>query len=165
MKANPFSRSSSKKVNAGMNVVPYIDVMLVLLVIFMVTAPMLTTGVDINLPKAQTKAIEQGTQMPVIVSLDANGDLYLSYQDKTDEPMSQRELINTLTDLQKLPEYQAEDGKSNMNVMVNADQDNNYGDVMILMAKLQQAGIQKVGLLTAPPSANKSQKKQKQTDE
>lgn len=159
MKANPFSRPT-KKVNAGMNVVPYIDVMLVLLVIFMVTAPMLTTGVDIDLPKAKTKAIEQGRQMPIIVSLDAKGDLYLSYQDQTDEPMSENKLIKTLTRLQALPEYQA-DGKSNMNVMVNADARNNYGDVMKLMAKLQQAGIQKVGLLTASPDDKKANTKEK----
>lgn len=159
MKANPFSRPT-KKVNAGMNVVPYIDVMLVLLVIFMVTAPMLTTGVDIDLPKAKTKAIEQGRQMPIIVSLDAKGDLYLSYQDQTDEPMSESKLIKTLTRLQALPEYQA-DGKSNMNVMVNADARNNYGDVMKLMAKLQQAGIQKVGLLTASPDDKKANTKEK----
>lgn len=157
MKANPFSRPA-KKLNAGMNVVPYIDVMLVLLVIFMVTAPMLTTGVDIDLPKAKTKAIEQGRQMPVIVSLDAKGDLYLSYQDKTDEAMSENQLIKTLTKLQSLPEYQAE-GKSNMMVMVNADARNNYGDVMKLMAKLQQAGIQKVGLLTASPENKPKSKK------
>lgn len=160
MKANPFSRPT-KKVNAGMNVVPYIDVMLVLLVIFMVTAPMLTTGVDIDLPKAKTKAIEQGRQMPIIVSLDAKGDLYLSYQDQTDEPMSESKLIKTLTRLQALPEYQADDGKSNMNVMVNADARNNYGDVMKLMAKLQQAGIQKVGLLTASPDDKKASTKEK----
>lgn len=160
MKANPFSRPT-KKVNAGMNVVPYIDVMLVLLVIFMVTAPMLTTGVDIDLPKAKTKAIEQGRQMPIIVSLDAKGDLYLSYQDQTDEPMSENKLIKTLTRLQALPEYQADDGKSNMNVMVNADARNNYGDVMKLMAKLQQAGIQKVGLLTASPDDKKANTKEK----
>lgn len=160
MKANPFSRPT-KKVNAGMNVVPYIDVMLVLLVIFMVTAPMLTTGVDIDLPKAKTKAIEQGRQMPIIVSLDAKGDLYLSYQDQTDEPMSESKLIKTLTRLQALPEYQVDDGKSNMNVMVNADARNNYGDVMKLMAKLQQAGIQKVGLLTASPDDKKASTKEK----
>lgn len=149
MKTNPYSRPNARKVNATMNVVPYIDVMLVLLVIFMVTAPMLTTGVDIDLPKAQTKALSQGTQLPVIVSLKSNGEIYLSYQDKTDEPMSKGQLIDTLQQLQRLPKYQL-DGKPNVNVMINADQQNQYGDIMQLMASLQQAGIQKVGLLTAP---------------
>ena len=132
------------------NVVPYIDVMLVLLVIFMVTAPMLTTGVDIDLPKAQTKSLQQGTQLPVIVSLKSDGQLYLSTQDKTDEPMSEEALIATLNNLQSQPQYQF-DGKPNVNVMINADQNNQYGDIIQLMANLQQAGIQKVGLLTAPP--------------
>ena len=150
MKANPYSRNRSQKLNAGMNVVPYIDVMLVLLVIFMVTAPMLTTGVDIGLPKAQTKSLQQGTQLPVIVSLKSYGQLYLSTQDKTDEPMSEEVLIATLNNLQSQPQYQF-DGKPNVNVMINADQNNQYGDIIQLMANLQQAGIQKVGLLTAPP--------------
>ena len=150
MKANPYSRNRSQKLNAGMNVVPYIDVMLVLLVIFMVTAPMLTTGVDIDLPKAQTKSLQQGTQLPVIVSLKSDGQLYLSTQDKTDEPMSEAVLIATLNNLQSQPQYQF-DGKPNVNVMINADQNNQYGDIIQLMANLQQAGIQKVGLLTAPP--------------
>ena len=150
MKANPYSRNRSQKLNAGMNVVPYIDVMLVLLVIFMVTAPMLTTGVDIDLPKAQTKSLQQGTQLPVIVSLKSDGQLYLSTQDKTDEPMSEAALLATLNNLQSQPQYQF-DGKPNVNVMINADQNNQYGDIIQLMANLQQAGIQKVGLLTAPP--------------
>lgn len=152
MKANPYSRNRSQKLNAGMNVVPYIDVMLVLLVIFMVTAPMLTTGVDIDLPKAQTKSLQQGTQLPVVVSLKSDGQLYLSTQDKTDEPMSEEVLIATLNNLQSQPQYQF-DGKPNVNVMINADQNNQYGDIIQLMANLQQAGIQKVGLLTAPPKA------------
>lgn len=150
MKANPYSRNRPQKLNASMNVVPYIDVMLVLLVIFMVTAPMLTTGVDIDLPKAQTKSLQQGTQLPVIVSLKSDGQLYLSTQDKTDEPMSEKALIATLNNLQSQPQYQF-DGKPNVNVMINVDQNNQYGDIIKLMANLQQAGIQKVGLLTAPP--------------
>lgn len=150
MKANPYSRSRPQKLNAGMNVVPYIDVMLVLLVIFMVTAPMLTTGVDIDLPKAATKSLQQGTQLPVIVSLKADGQLYLSTQDQSDTPMTQAELIAALNALQSQPDYQL-DGKPNVNVMINADQNNQYGDIIKLMANLQQAGIEKVGLLTAPP--------------
>ena len=126
--------------------------MLVLLVIVMVTAAMVTTGVDIDLPKAQTKSLQQGTQLPVIVSLKSDGQLYLSTQDKTDEPMSEEVLIATLNNLQSQPQYQF-DGKPNVNVMINADQNNQYGDIIQLMANLQQAGIQKVGLLTAPPKA------------
>lgn len=153
MKTNPYSRPA-RKVNASMNVVPYIDVMLVLLVIFMVTAPMLTTGVDVDLPKAQTKALSQGNQLPVIVSLKADGKIFMSYGDKMDVPLKESQLIDTLQQLQAMPEYQF-DGKPNVNVMINADQSNQYGDIMKLMANLQQAGIQKVGLLTAPPKTTK----------
>lgn len=152
MKANPFARPRSHKVNASMNVVPYIDVMLVLLVIFMVTAPMLTTGVDVDLPKAQAKKLATGTQLPVIVSLKANGEIFMSYQSTTDQKVSESELVSILHKLQDKPEYQV-DGKPNVNVMINADKANNYGTVMQLMANLQQAGIQKVGLLTASPKA------------
>ena len=147
-----MSRTRKRRMMNQINVVPYIDVTLVLLVIFMVTAPMLTTGVDIDLPKAQTKSLQQGTQLPVIVSLKSDGQLYLSTQDKTDEPMSEAALIATLNSLQSQPQYQF-DGKPNVNVMINADQNNQYGDIIQLMASLQQAGIQKVGLLTAPPKA------------
>lgn len=150
MKTNPFVRENSRKVNASMNVVPYIDVMLVLLVIFMVTAPMLTTGVDIDLPKAQAKTLSTGTQLPIIVSLKTNGEIFISYQDKSDVAVNEYELINILQQLQQLPEYQL-DGQPNVNVMINADQNNHYGAILQLMAKLQQAGIQKVGLLTAQP--------------
>lgn len=153
MKANPFDRGTSRKVNATMNVVPYIDVMLVLLVIFMVTAPMLTTGVNVDLPKAQTKNIATGSQLPVIVSLKADGEIYVSYQDKTDQKVSETQLVDILNKLQADPEYRA-DNKPNMNVMINADQNNEYGTIMKLMAKLQQAGIQKVGLLTAAPKSS-----------
>lgn len=154
MKANPYARSHSHKVNATMNVVPYIDVMLVLLVIFMVTAPMLTTGVNVDLPKAQAKNIATGSQLPVIVSLKASGEIYASYQDKTDQKVTESQLIEILNKLQASPEYQFE-GKPNLNVMINADQNNEYGSIMKLMANLQQAGIQKVGLLTAAPKSNK----------
>ena len=76
MKSSPYTRKKSA-LNANMNVVPYIDVMLVLLVIFMVTAPMLSTGVDVDLPKEQTNAVSQ-SQLPVIVSLTDSGEIFIS---------------------------------------------------------------------------------------
>ncbi len=156
MKTNPFSRTNTtKKVNASMNVVPYIDVMLVLLVIFMVTAPMLTTGVDIDLPVAKTNTLATNEQLPIIVSLKADGEIFISYEGNTDVKMNENELIDTLQQLQMTPAYQL-NGEPNMNVMINADKNNSYGEIMQLMAKLQQAGIQKVGLLTAPPAKSKN---------
>lgn len=148
MKPSPYTRHK-KPLNASMNVVPYIDVMLVLLVIFMVTTPMLTTGVNVDLPKAKTDSITIGAQMPVIVSLQSNGEITLSFENNTDLPVSEPELIDTLIRLQE----QAGEGEE-LKVMINADQNNQYGMIMQLMANLQQAGIQKVGLLTAEPLPN-----------
>ncbi|WP_201594615.1 protein TolR [Psychrobacter vallis] len=146
MKQSPYRREK-KALNAEMNVVPYIDVMLVLLVIFMVTAPMLITGVDVDLPKEQTNTMSQ-SQLPVIVSLTDSGEIFISYEDNVDLPMSEPELIDTLTTLQT---QSSDAGAQPLQVMINADQNNQYGAIMTLMATLQQAGIQKVGLLTGAP--------------
>lgn len=146
MKSSPFGRKKAA-LNAEMNVVPYIDVMLVLLVIFMVTAPMLTTGVDVELPKEQTNTMSQN-QLPVIVSLTDTGDIFISYESHIDLPISEPELIETLSNLQA---QNGAEGQLPLQVMINADQNNQYGAIMALMASLQQAGIQKVGLLTGTP--------------
>ena len=146
MKQSPYRREK-KALNAEMNVVPYIDVMLVLLVIFMVTAPMLITGVDVDLPKEQTNTITQ-SQLPVIVSLTDSGEIFISYENNIDQPISEPELIDTLTNLQN---QNTDAGAQPLQVMINADQNNQYGAIMTLMATLQQAGIQKVGLLTGAP--------------
>lgn len=146
MKPSPFSRKKTT-LNSEMNVVPYIDVMLVLLVIFMVTAPMLTTGVEVDLPKEQAASMSQN-QLPVIVSLTDNGEIFISYENNRDVPVSEPELIDTLSNLQI--QSNAETGQP-LQIMINADQNNQYGAIVALMANLQQAGIQKVGLLTGPP--------------
>ncbi|CAM3987413.1 protein TolR [Psychrobacter arenosus] len=145
MKTSPYRRER-KALNAEMNVVPYIDVMLVLLVIFMITTPMLTTGVDVDLPKEQTNTISSTSQLPVIVSLKDNGEIFISYENNIDQPISQPELIDTLASLQS-----QDSGSEGLQVMINADQNNQYGAIMELMANLQQAGIKKVGLLTGKP--------------
>lgn len=146
MKQSPYRREK-KALNAEMNVVPYIDVMLVLLVIFMVTAPMLITGVDVDLPKEQTNTMSQ-SQLPVIVSLTDSGEIFISYENNIDLPISEPELVDTLSNLQN---QSADAGAQPLQVMINADQNNQYGAIMTLMATLQQAGIQKVGLLTGAP--------------
>ena len=146
MKQSPYRREK-KALNAEMNVVPYIDVMLVLLVIFMVTAPMLITGVDVDLPKEQTNTISQ-SQLPVIVSLTDSGEIFISYEKNIDLPISEPELIDTLTNLQN---QNTDAGAQPLQVMINADKNNQYGAIMTLMATLQQAGIQKVRLLTGAP--------------
>lgn len=156
MKQTPYTRHK-KPLNSEMNVVPYIDVMLVLLIIFMVTAPMLTTGVEIDLPKEKTQSLtKDDKKLPVIVSINDSGELFLSYDTVIDESMTEQALIDKLSTLAK---EQMVDGKSELQVMVNADSKNEYSTIMHLMANLQKAGISKVGLLTDSPNSKKSTSK------
>ena len=143
MEQSPFTRIK-RPLNSDMNVVPYIDVMLVLLVIFMVTAPMLTTGVEVNLPTAQADSLPIKQSLPIIISLKQNGELYMSHDDAADE------LVDQLTLIEQLKVAQQKD--PNLSVLINADKNNPYGNVMILMSALQQSGISQVGLLTETPS-------------
>ncbi len=152
MKANPYSRQRNK-LNSDMNVVPYIDVMLVLLVIFMVTAPMLTTGVEVDLPKHESNNLAKSENLPVVVTFTAIGELYLDYEGNESEvAVTELELIETLSQLEAQRE---EETGQPLQVMLAADGDNQYSNVVELMAKLQQAGIQKVGLLTDAPVTRK----------
>ncbi len=152
MKRTPYARPT-KALNSEMNVVPYIDVMLVLLIIFMVTAPMLTTGVEVDLPKEKTASIAKDTQLPVIISMKADGQLFISHDSTIDEPMTQEALIERIAGLASA--NQGEDGTSTLQVMINADASNEYRTIMQLMASLQQAGVTKVGLLTGSPQTKK----------
>lgn len=147
MKHTPYARHK-KPLNSEMNVVPYIDVMLVLLIIFMATAPMLTTGVEIDLPKEKTQSISKENHLPVIVSLRADGSLFLSHDTVIDEPITEEALMNKLAELAKNTTDAT--GQSTLQVMVNADASNEYRAIMHLMAGLQQAGISKIGLLSSP---------------
>ena len=134
----------SRKSMSEMNVVPYIDVMLVLLVIFMITAPMLTQGVSVDLPRAQAEPLPQDDdQEPLIVSVDANGAYYLEVGDERGRPQPLREIT------QQLGNILAE--RPNANVYVRGDEHVRYGEVMQLMSALQVAGASRVGLITEPP--------------
>lgn len=148
---NPYTRPK-KALNSDMNVVPYIDVMLVLLVIFMVTAPMLTTGVEVNLPSEKTANISKNELTPVIVSMTKDGSLFVSSEQGIDQAVSQSELTTILSKLTQ--EHMGEHG-SNLQVMINADKDNEYSKVMHLMAIVQGAGVTKVGLLSGQPPKTK----------
>lgn len=151
MKA-PYARHK-KPLNADMNVVPYIDVMLVLLIIFMAVSPMLTTGVDVNLPSEKTANIAQNELTPVIVSLKKDGSLYISSEQALDKAVSEQELSDTLKTLSNSAKSAQ---KGELQVFINADKDNNYDKVMHLMALIQGAGITKVGLLSDAPKRGKS---------
>lgn len=132
---------------AEINVVPYIDVMLVLLVIFMVTAPLLYQGVEIDLPQQSAEAMPQQDQEPVIIEVDSEGQTYLNVGESPDEPVSAKALITTVTAVRR----QSPD----VPVLVRGDKNVSYGRVIEVMARLKQAGVPQVGLMTEPPAGER----------
>jgi biopolymer transport protein TolR len=134
-----------KPLKSDMNVVPYIDVMLVLLVIFMVTAPMITTGVKVDLPQANSNPI-QSEDTPTIVTLKSDGTITLKDKVYNDKVLSLEELESVLTENQK----QAEADKKQLTILINGSESRPYGEVMKLMSALQDSGLTQVGLLTEP---------------
>lgn len=136
-----MASSGRHRFKAEINVVPYIDVMLVLLVIFMVTAPLLTQGVKVELPKANAKPLDVKQEEPLIVSLKADGKLYLNLGDqKAPKPIA--EVQSTVSKV-----ISAKPGTA---VLVWADHDIDYGKVVLLMTQLEEAGVEQVGLVTEP---------------
>ena len=137
---------------AEINVVPYIDVMLVLLVIFMITAPLLTQGVKVDLPKASAQSLPPD-QQPIVVSVDAQGNYYLNISSTPNQPIDPITLSNRVA-----AELQAatQQGQSR-NVMVKGDEHVDYGKVVSAMVLLQQAGAPSVGLITDQPINNSRQ--------
>ena len=133
---------------AEINVVPYIDVMLVLLVIFMITTPLLTQGVKIDLPQAKANALEDQKQTPIVVTVDKDGNYFLNIAGKPDEPMTARALVNLVAAHLEL----AKEASMNRQVMIRGDQGVDYGKVVYAMALLQQAGVQQIGLVTETPN-------------
>lgn len=136
-----------RKPMAEINVVPYIDVMLVLLIIFMITAPMLTQGVQVDLPQAVAKPVEAPDENsePLVVSVDADGLFYVAIGDKQEQAISSKQLMTKVAAvLRRSPETQ---------VMVKGDSAVNYGQVVTVMALLQKAGAPSVGLITKQPES------------
>lgn len=136
----------SRRPISDINVVPFIDVMLVLLVIFMITAPLLTQGVKVELPKTTAKAITDQEKEPLIVTVDAKGQFYLNLADKPDQPITARTLSHLVT-TQLAPNHQ---GSNERPVLVRGDKNSNYGKVVEAMVLLQEAGAKSVGLITEP---------------
>ena len=128
-----------------MNVVPYIDVMLVLLVIFMITAPMLTQGIEVDLPDAQADALSLQEQQPLIVTVKADGELWLQTGPDDRSPVS---LQNLPSEIRALRQARG----AEIPVLVNGDHSVGYGRVVELMSSLQQGGVKQVGLLTELPA-------------
>jgi biopolymer transport protein TolR len=134
---NYRSAYKKKEVICDINVVPYIDVMLVLLVIFMVTAPLLSQGVRVELPTAQTEALPQSSRPPLVVSVDAAGRFYL---DQSKTPIEADALAFAIeAAVQKEPDR---------SVLIRGDRHIDYGRMMEAMVLLKQAGVSKIGLMT-----------------
>ncbi len=135
---------------SDINVVPFIDVMLVLLVIFMITTPLLTQGVKVNLPQTQAKAMNDDQKEPLIVTVDAAGNYYFNLADKPSQPITARTLIYLIT-----TQLKTQQNGEQRPVLVRGDKSANYGKIMDAMALLQQAGAKSVGLITQPPPASR----------
>lgn len=130
------TRGSDRQVMSQINVTPFVDVMLVLLVIFMITAPMMQQGLQVNLPKTEAKAMNVKDE-PIIVTVDKNGRAFL---DKGEVPQGQLQA--------KLVALFAT--KSKKEVFLKADRDVPYGDVIRTMAEIKGAGVERLGMLTEP---------------
>ena len=138
-----FRKGGKHKAVAEINVVPYIDVMLVLLVIFMITAPMLQQGVEVKLPQASSKPLEK-KEDPLIVSIKPDGSLYVNLgNDEKSQPIDVAALKDKVSKVLNV--------KPETPVLVWGDQSVDYGKVVALMTELQQAGAENVGLVTESP--------------
>lgn len=124
------------------NVVPYIDVMLVLLIIFMVTAPLISQGVKVELPKASAQPIEQEDTPPLIASVDVQGNYYLNVGNDQETPLGTQEFTALVAEKLK--------SEPQTPVVVKGDGQVAYNEVIQLMVLLQKAGVPSVGLMTDP---------------
>ena len=137
-------RTRSKSPIAEINVVPYIDVMLVLLVIFMITAPIITQGVTVDLPKAESQAVKTTDREPIIVSINSTGEYFLNVDANPDMPIAAENLMVRVAAELAL----AKESGQSVNVLVKGDQGVPYGRVVLAMSALKQAGAEQVGLVT-----------------
>ena len=134
-------RTKRRKPIAEINVVPYIDVTLVLLIIFMITAPLVQTGVDVDLPQADTAPVEQDNEPPVIVSVDKQGLFYIDIGEQEDEPVSAEVLLYRVAAVLR--------NKPKTQIYIRGDHTVAYGKVVTVMAALKNAGVPSVGLMTS----------------
>jgi biopolymer transport protein TolR len=145
MKSAQFGgRSSRRRVHfqpmSEINVTPFVDVMLVLLIVFMVTAPLLTVGVPIDLPKTKAQSISDSVE-PLVVSINGEGEIYI--QDTTVE------LKNLIARLSAITE-----NKADTRIYVRGDRTIDYGRVMEVMGRINNAGFTRVALITEMPKSD-----------
>lgn len=135
-------RNRKRKLKAEINVVPYIDVMLVLLIIFMVTAPLMNLGVDIQLPQSNATSLQLDKE-PVVVSVDQEGAYFLTLGASQREPIDADALVNKVSAFVRQ--------NPQVPVLIGGDERVDYGRIYGAMVLLQQAGVPKVGLMSQPP--------------
>lgn len=135
--------SKKRRAVSEINVVPYIDVMLVLLIIFMITAPIVQQGVEVELPKLAANSLPPEQQEPVILTVSKTGEYYLNVGDNLKKPLSDEVVAQRVALILKL--------KPQTPVLVRGDKEADYGSVTTAMVLLQSAGVEKVGLMTDQP--------------
>lgn len=140
------ARRHRRRVMAEINIVPYIDVMLVLLVIFMATAPLLSQGVKVNLPKAQAKTLNNQHQSPIIVSVNQRGQYFLNIAAENKRAISPQQILQLVS--RRLHDDELKHHQRA--VLVKGDKAVDYGKVVQAMVLLQKAGAKQVGLITEP---------------
>ena len=140
-----MARTRSRRLMGEINVVPYIDVMLVLLIIFMITAPLLTQGIKVDLPDAGAEPLDPDMlkrHEPLVLSVDKRGQMYLNIGRDEDRPVDEATILTRATAvLRRDPQTP---------VLVKADESVAYGRVVTAMVLLQRAGAEKVGFITDP---------------
>ena len=136
-------RHRKRRAVAEINVVPYIDVMLVLLIIFMITAPLIQQGVEIDLPQANANPLPPDQREPVVLTVSKTGDYYLNVGENISKPIDEDVLVHRVAAVVK--------SQPETPVLVRGDKDVNYGSITDAMVLLQTAGVEKVGLMTDQP--------------
>lgn len=128
---------------AEINIIPLVDIVLVLLIIFMITAPLLTAGLDVDLPHANVAGVDR-TEQDLTLTIRKDGSLYL--QDDTTHPLSFASLEKQLEEVYKR--------RKNKAIYLKADREIAYGVVVKVLAVLQRLGLDRVGMLTQPDTAS-----------
>lgn len=141
-------RQRKHKAVSEINVVPYIDVMLVLLIIFMITAPLLQQGVEIDLPQANANPMSQDKHEPLVLTVSKTGEFYLNVGQNIEKPVDGEVIVQRVAAVLK---YQPDTP-----VLVRGDKDVDYGSVTSAMVLLQTAGAEKIGLMTEQPDNQRS---------
>ena len=150
MKTNT-TRGGKRRLMSDINVVPYIDVMLVLLIIFMITAPLLTQGISVDLPNAPAAELDPELlkdNEPLVLSVDREGQLYLSVGDNEDQPIDEPTVVERASAVLRR--------NAETPVLVKADESVPYGRVVSAAVLLQQAGATKIGFQTDPADTERN---------